>query len=167
MSPGSVDASEAPYFVDLVHDQLMQKLGDRDFNREGLRIYTSLDPDLQRVATTAVERTMHLVDEQVDRKHARDQKAGKPYIYPQVALIALNPHTGQVLALVGGPQLRRIAAGSRGGAAAHGLDLQAVCLCVGVSTRRSRERMLPGQDKLFSPVTMLNDQQTTYERGTQ
>jgi penicillin-binding protein 1B len=36
--PGSVDASEAHYFVDLVRDQLVQKLGDRDFNREGLRI---------------------------------------------------------------------------------------------------------------------------------
>ena len=57
--PGSVDASEAPYFVDLVHDQLTQKLGDRDFNREGLRIYTSLDPDLQRVATEAVDSSMH------------------------------------------------------------------------------------------------------------
>jgi penicillin-binding protein 1B len=29
----------------------VQKLGERDFNREGLRIYTSLDPDLQRLAT--------------------------------------------------------------------------------------------------------------------
>ena len=26
----------------------------------------------------------------------------KPYVYPQVALVALDPHTGQVLALVGG-----------------------------------------------------------------
>ncbi len=51
--PGSVDESEAPYFVDLVHDQLTQRLGDRDFNREGLRIYTSLDPDLQRLATSS------------------------------------------------------------------------------------------------------------------
>ena len=49
--PGSVDASEAPYFVDLVHDQLTQRLGDRDFNREGLRIYTSLDPESAALAT--------------------------------------------------------------------------------------------------------------------
>ncbi len=98
----SVDESEAPYFVDLVHDQLTQRLGDRDFNREGLRIYTSLDPDLQRVATQAVDATMPQVDKEVDRLHARDRKLGKPYIYPQVALIALDPHTGQVLALVGG-----------------------------------------------------------------
>jgi len=100
--PGSVDASEAPYFVDLVHDQLVQKLGDHDFNRESLRIYTSLDPDLQREATAAVESTVHVIDEQVDKLHARDKKLGKSYIYPQVALVALNPHTGQVLALVGG-----------------------------------------------------------------
>ena len=96
-----MDASEAPYFVDLVHEQLMQKLGERDFNREGLRIYTSLDPDLQREATAAVESTMHVIDEQVDKLHAH-RKPGETYIYPQVALVALNPHTGQVLALVGG-----------------------------------------------------------------
>ena len=77
LAPGSVDASEAPYFVDLVHDQLLQKLGERDFNREGLRIYTSLDPDLQRVATQAVDSTIHVVDEQVDKLHARDKKAGR------------------------------------------------------------------------------------------
>ena len=98
----SVDESEAPYFVDLVHDQLTQRLGDRDFNREGLRIYTSLDPDLQRVATQAVDSTIHIVDAQIDAVHARDKKLGKSYVYPQVALIALDPHTGQVLALVGG-----------------------------------------------------------------
>ncbi len=102
LAPGGVDASEAPFFVDLVRDQLVQRLGDRDFNREGLRIYTSLDPDLQRVATHAVDSTIHVVDEQVDKLYARRRKLGQSYIYPQVALVALNPHTGQVLALVGG-----------------------------------------------------------------
>ena len=100
--PGSVDASEAPYFVDLVRDQLITKLGETDFNREGLRIYTSLDPDLQRAASTAVDESMIEVDELVDKQHARQKKLGKTYPTPQVALVALNPHTGQVLALVGG-----------------------------------------------------------------
>jgi penicillin-binding protein 1B len=101
----SVDAGEAPYFVDLVRERLTQRLGDRDFNHEGLRIYTSLDPDLQQLATTAVTEGMKGVDEQVDRLHARRLKKGEnpgPVTYPQVALVALNPHTGQVLALVGG-----------------------------------------------------------------
>ena len=43
LAPPNVDASEAPYFVDLVHEQLVQRLGD-DLTRQSLRIYTSLDP---------------------------------------------------------------------------------------------------------------------------
>jgi penicillin-binding protein 1B len=127
LSEASVDASEAPYFVDLVHDQLLQKLGERDFNREGLRIYTSLDPDLQREATAAVESTIHVVDERVDRLH-RHHKPGETWAYPQVALVALNPHTGQVLGAGGRAQLWHFAVEPRGGQAAHRLNLQAVCL---------------------------------------
>jgi len=98
LAPPNVDASEAPYFVDLVHEQLVQRLGD-DLNHQSLRIYTSLDPQLQRVASEAVEAGMRNVDEEVRRAHGK--KAG-PITYPQVALVALNPHTGQILALVGG-----------------------------------------------------------------
>ena len=144
-----MDASDAPYFVDLVHDQLIQRLGDRDFNREGLRIYTSLDPDLQRLATEAVESTIQTVDAQVDRLHARDRRLGKPYIYPQVALVALNPHTGQVLALGGWAQLWRFAIGSCGGHAAHRLHLQAVCLRVGLSNRHRRRACCPARPSCF------------------
>lgn len=94
-----VDASEAPYFVDLVHDQLVQRISDQDLAHQSLRIYTSLDPDLQRAASEAVEIGMKNVDEMVRKRHA---KSTEPFTYPQVAVIALNPHTGQILALVGG-----------------------------------------------------------------
>jgi penicillin-binding protein 1B len=164
--PGSVDASEAPYFVDLVRDQLVQKLGDRDFNREGLRIYTSLDPDLQRSATEAVDATMHEVDARVERIYARRKKLGlaQNTVYPQVALVALNPHTGQVLALVGGrsygvSQLNHAVAQRPTGstfkpfvyAAAFNSAVQGVTL--------------PGLTQPFTQVTMLSDQQTTYDLG--
>jgi len=165
LSGQSVDASEAPYFVDLVHDQLTQKLGERDFNREGLRIYTSLDPDLQRVATDAVESTIHVVDAQVDKLHARDKKLGVPYIYPQVALVALNPHTGQVLALVGGrsygtSQLNHAVAKRPTG------SIFKPFVYASAFATSVEGTMLPGQTKLFSPVTMLTDEQTTYGAGT-
>ncbi len=163
--PGSVDASEAPYFVDLVHDQLIQKLGDRDFNREGLRIYTSLDPDLQRLATNAVESSVHMIDEQIDRVHARDRKLGKTYVYPQVALIALNPHTGQVLAMVGG---RSYGASQLNHAVAQrptGSTFKPFVYASAFQTA-VEGTMLPGQTKLFSPLTMLSDAQTTYGAGT-
>jgi len=164
LTGASVDASEAPYFVDLVHDQLLQKLGDRDFNREGLRIYTSLDPDLQREATSAVESTIHVVDERVEKLHARHKIPG-PVVYPQVALIALNPHTGQVLALVGGrsygtSQLNHAVAKRPTGSIFKPF-VYATAFATAVEGT-----MLPGQDKLFSQLTMLNDEQTTYDVGT-
>jgi penicillin-binding protein 1B len=163
--PGSVDASEAPYFVDLVHDQLVQKLGDRDFNRESLRIYTSLDPDLQREATAAVESTVHIIDEQVDKLHARQKKKGETYVYPQVALVALNPHTGQVLAVVGGrsygiSQLNHAVAKRPTGSIFKPFVYAAAFATAAEGT------ILPGQTKLFSPVTILKDEQTTYNAGT-
>jgi penicillin-binding protein 1B len=163
LSAASVDASEAPYFVDLVHDQLLQKIGERDVNLEGLRIYTTLDPDLQMVATSAVENTIHMVDEQVDKLHAR-KKNPEPYVYPQVALIALNPHTGQVLALVGG---RSYGSSQLNHAVAHrptGSIFKPFVYAAAFATA-VEGTPLEGQDKLFSAVTVLNDQQTTYEVG--
>jgi penicillin-binding protein 1B len=149
-----------------VHDQLTQRLGDRDFNREGLRIYTSLDPELQRLASSAVNATIHVVDEQVDKLHARDKKLGKPYIYPQVALIALDPHTGQVLALVGG---RSYGSSQVNHAVAHrptGSIFKPFVYASAVQTA-VEGTMVPGQNRLFSPVTMLSDAQQTYGEGTQ
>ncbi len=98
----SVQQDQAPYFVDLVRDQIASRLGDSNWNQEGLRIYTSLDPQLQQAASAAVEDGMKRVDALVDRRHAKAENAGEPVVYPQVALIALDPHTGQILALVGG-----------------------------------------------------------------
>ncbi len=97
LAPQNVDASEAPYFVDLVHDQLQQRMGDQQAAGT-LRIYTSLDPDLQKAAADAVAEMMPRIDEMIQKRH----KGDSPIKYPQVSLIALNPHTGQVLALVGG-----------------------------------------------------------------
>ena len=102
----NIDASEAPYFVDLVHDQLVKRIGDQDLSHQSLRIYTSLDPDLQRAASEAIEIGMKNVDELVRKRHRprKGQAPGptEPIPYPQVALVAINPHTGQILALVGG-----------------------------------------------------------------
>jgi penicillin-binding protein 1B len=165
LTPGSVDASEAPYFVDLVRDQLVQKLGDRDFNREGLHIYTSLDPELQRLATDAVNSIVPQIDAQVEKRHARLKKV-EPIIYPQVALIALNPHTGQVLALVGG---RDYGKSQVNHAVAHrptGSIFKPLVYATAFQTA-VEGTMLPGQTALFSPTTILNDQQATYGEGTQ
>jgi penicillin-binding protein 1B len=171
LSALSVDASEAPYFVDLVHEQLNQKLGERDFNREGLHIYTSLDPDLQRVATSAVENTIHVVDEQVDKLYARHHqgKPGEstaPPTYPQVALVALNPHTGQVLALVGGRSYGSSQLNHAMSKRPTGSIFKPFVYATAF-TQSIAGTQLQGHDELFSQITMLNDEQTTYDVGNQ
>jgi len=109
----NVEASDAPYFVDLVKDQLSSQYNESELNEQAMRIYTTLDPDLQRAAADAVEVGMKLVDEQVIKQRTHKTKVGTGAAaktdasvdsgpMPQVAVVVLDPHTGEVLALVGG-----------------------------------------------------------------
>ena len=109
LAPPNVEASDAPYFVDMVRDTLINKFNEHDLNDQSYRIYTTLDPDLQKAAAQAVEMGIKLVDDQVTKLRTKRVKVGKkmetqvaPGPQAQVALVALDPHTGAVLALVGG-----------------------------------------------------------------
>jgi penicillin-binding protein 1B len=101
LAPGSIDGGLAPYFIDIVHDQIVRSYGEQQYSSQGLRVYSSLDPDLQEAANEAVTEGMVTVDELVEKRRAKS-KHPETIASPQVALVALNPHTGQVLALVGG-----------------------------------------------------------------
>jgi penicillin-binding protein 1B len=101
LAPGTIDGGLAPYFIDIVHDQIVRSYGETQYASQGLRVYSSLDPDLQEAANEAVAEGMKNVDELVEAKRRRS-KHPETISSPQVALVALNPHTGQVLALVGG-----------------------------------------------------------------
>ena len=96
---GAQQSLEAPYFVDLVNDELQNKFQDADFQNSGLRVYTTLDLNLQRAASDAVRNGMEQVDELL-RKQRRFKNEKAPEA--QAALIAIDPHTGEVKALVGG-----------------------------------------------------------------
>ena len=109
LAPPNVEASDAPYFVDMVRDQLITKFNENELNDQSYRIYTTLDPDLQKAAAQAVESGIKLVDDQIKKLRTRRVKVGKKYEttvesgpQAQVAMVVLDPHTGAVLALVGG-----------------------------------------------------------------
>jgi penicillin-binding protein 1B len=90
--------SEAPYFIALASDELHTRVKESP----GLhisRVYTTLDPGLQSAALDAVRIGMAEVDK---RLTPHRKKRGAPVKRPQVALIALDPHTGEVKAVVGG-----------------------------------------------------------------
>jgi len=161
VTQSNVDAGEAPYFVDLVHDQVVQRIGDQDLSHQNLRIYTSLDPDLQQAASEAVEIGMRNVDEIIRKRHKTPKgEQPTPITYPQVALVALNPHTGQILALVGGrnyglSQLNHAVSNRPTGsifkpfvyAAAYNTSLNGMSL---------------GDGGVFTALTQLNDDTTTF-----
>jgi penicillin-binding protein 1B len=109
LAPPNVEASDAPYFVDMVRDTVVNKLNEHEVNDQEYRIYTTLDPDLQRAAAQAVETGIKLVDDQVTKMRTRKTKVGgklettvAPGPQAQVALVAMDPHTGEIKALVGG-----------------------------------------------------------------
>jgi penicillin-binding protein 1B len=113
LAPPNVEASDAPYFVDLVRENLLARYSERELNQAQYRIYTTLNPDLQKAAAEAVDQGIHSVDQQLLKLRTRKIKTGKGKDaktetkviqgpMPQVALVAIDPHTGNVLALVGG-----------------------------------------------------------------
>jgi penicillin-binding protein 1B len=99
LAPSGSDSAEAPYFVDLVNDDLQTRFQDTDFKTTSYRIYTTLDIELQRAAVEAVRIGMENVDDQL-KKQKRHRNVAFPEA--QVALIALDPRTGEIKAFTGG-----------------------------------------------------------------
>ncbi len=97
---GTTQASEAPYFVDLVKEELLDKFQDRDFQNDSYRIYTTLDMNLQHDAEEAVKEGIVETDQ---AWHRRNKKYGADeFPRAQVAMIVMDAETGELKALVGG-----------------------------------------------------------------
>ncbi len=188
----NVEASDAPYFVDLVKDQLSSQYNESELNEQAMRIYTTLDPDLQRAAADAVEVGMKVVDEQVLKQRTHKTKVGTTTEttvdsgpLPQVAVVVLDPHTGEVLALVGGrnygqSQLDHAVAKRPTGsifkpfvyAAAINTALTGQMISVGHSAPETGGNAPPtvdtsGAPAIFTPATLVDDEQVSIAYGDQ
>jgi penicillin-binding protein 1B len=89
---GRIDISDAPYFADYVQNQLGDLISGE--GADHLRIYTSVDMDLQRAAYAAVTKQLATLD--------KIQAKRVPEGTVQAALVAMNARTGEVVAMVGG-----------------------------------------------------------------
>jgi penicillin-binding protein 1B len=99
---GGVNTGSAPYFVDMVKDHLLEKFSETDLETQSYRIYTTLDPQLQHAAADAIQIGVQGVDKLLAKRYAIWKKKGQAVPQVQVALVALDPHTGEIRALVGG-----------------------------------------------------------------
>jgi penicillin-binding protein 1B len=90
-------AQPAPYFTDYVRQDLEARYGDDAFSTHDARIFTSLDLTLQRLAEQAVVRGLEKLEAARPKLRRADDASRL-----QAVLVALDPATGQVRALVGG-----------------------------------------------------------------
>ncbi len=175
LAPPNVEASDAPYFVDLVRDQLISKYPERELNDQSYRIYTTVDPDLQKAAAQAVDSGIKLVDEQVKKMRTRRVKVGKgkyetqvkPGPDAQVALIAMDPHTGAVLALVGGRNYGFSQLNHAVAKRPTGSIFKPFVYAAAMNTALNPVTGADGQAAVFTPTSMVEDSPTTFTYGDQ
>jgi penicillin-binding protein 1B len=141
------DAAGAPYFLDMVQNKLYSE-GTKD-------IYTTIDLDLQRAADEAVKAGMLNVDKLLAKRY----KKGGPRA--EAALIALDPHTGEIKALIGGrdyarSQLNRIFAKRPPGSVFKPF-VYAAAMSTGIDRRTT----------VLTPASMVDDSATTFISGSE
>jgi penicillin-binding protein 1B len=164
----SVTGSEAPYFVDMVKDHLLDKYSETELLSQNFRVYTTLDPALQRAAVAAVEAGMKNVDQLLSKRYEKWRRelakkgSDEPVPQAQVALVALDPRTGEIKAVIGGrdyglSQLNHALARRQPGSVFKPFVYAAAFA-----------NAVDGVQPIITPATTVDDEPTTFEfDGTQ
>ncbi len=159
----SISGSEAPYFVDMVKDHLLDKYSENELLSENFRVYTTLDPALQRAAGAAIDAGMKNVDlllaKKYDKWRREQAKKGssEPIPQAQVALVALDPRTGEIKAVIGGrdyglSQLNHALAHRQPGSVFKPFVYAAAF-----------DNAVDGVQPVITPATTIDDEPTTFE----
>ena len=85
------ELKDAADFINYVTQLMVDKYGADAIYKDGLKIYTTIDMDMQRMAEQAV--ADYLPNDYLDANGIQQ---------PQAALVAIDPHTGYIKAMVGG-----------------------------------------------------------------
>ena len=152
-----LEGSSAPYFVDMVKEHLLDRFSEADLLSQSFRVYTTLDPELQRAAADAVDAGAKNVDAQLARRYARWRKEGQEVPQAQVAIVVLDPHNGEIKALIGGrdygqSQLNRVLARRQPGSAFKPFVYAAAF-----------EGAVDGVQPIVTPATTILDEPTTFD----
>lgn len=82
-----VEKIDAPHFVMYVKQQLVDEFGEEKVEKGGLKVYTTLNYDMQLIAEDAIKKK---VEENLSKYSAQD-----------AALVAMDPKSGEILSMVG------------------------------------------------------------------
>jgi len=92
----------APYWVEAIKGEVARRWDSEALRYGALRIYTTLDMQRQKAAENAIERGLVALDKRMGFSPYDQAALSARKAYVQSALVSLNPHTGQVVAMVGG-----------------------------------------------------------------
>jgi penicillin-binding protein 1B len=152
----------------MVRDTIVNKLSEREVNEQEYRIYTTLDPDLQRSAAQAVEIGIKLVDDQVTKMRTHRTKIGNKFeikVTPgpqaQVALVAMDPHTGEIKALVGGRNYGTSQLNHALAKRPTGSIFKPFVYAAAMNTA------IDGSTTVITPASTVSDQPSTFSYGDQ
>ncbi len=95
------------YFKEQVRRELVDRFGWERVYQGGLRVYTTIDPELQQAAEQLVEKRLDQIENSRNFPHPTRArlgpvKEGETPAYLQGALVSMDPKTGDVRAMVGG-----------------------------------------------------------------
>jgi penicillin-binding protein 1B len=106
------DVSDAPYLVDYIRNILLSNFPEDVLLNDSLRVETTLNPDLQRIAVDALQVGIKQAQDTVSERNKK-RKPGNKLPEPQAAIIVIDSKTGAIVAGAGGgdygeSQLNRI-----------------------------------------------------------
>jgi penicillin-binding protein 1B len=147
--------NDAPYFVDYVKHELAERYPPEVLTGEGLRIFTTLDVHMEKLAEKAIDQNLTNLEAKhgwLQRKEASDQL--------ESALVAIEPQTGKIRAMLGGrdyreSQFNRVIQSRRQPGSAF----------KPVTYLAALEETLGGGPEKFLPTSYIDDEPFTWDYG--
>jgi len=107
LAPAAERRYQAGYFVEYLRRFVEESFPEEEYLLRGLRVHTTLDTRMQRIAEDAVEEHLASIEKmrgyaETRARYLRREPRDEPPDYIQGALVALEPETGRILAMVGG-----------------------------------------------------------------
>jgi len=89
------------HFKEIVRRQLIERFGKDAVYQGRLRVYTTIDPEMQNAAEAAVVSSIEEIESRIRRRKGEKEPL-------QASLLALDPSTGEVRAIVGGRDTKSV-----------------------------------------------------------
>jgi penicillin-binding protein 1B len=145
------DALGTSYFLDLVTDDLQNS--QREQESGGSDVNTTIDLNLQKAAREAIDVGMAQVDKLLAAKYAKSKQRA------EAALIALDPHTGEIKAIIGGRDYTRSQLNRAMAKRPPGSVFKPFVYAAAMNTG------IEGGNQILTPATTVDDSPTVFHFG--